>query len=67
MVWERNEVIKQENRLDSDESRRFLVERAMGIEQLLSFRSMIKTIRFGRKCIKKSLFSCPCMVGLFAI
>ena len=32
MVWERNEVMKQENRLDSDESRRFLVERAMGIE-----------------------------------
>ena len=27
----------------------FLVERAMGIEQLLLFRSMIKTIRFGRK------------------
>lgn len=43
------------------------MERAMGIEQLLLFRSMIKTIRFGRKCIKKSLFSCPCMVGLFAI
>ena len=33
MVWKRNEVMKQENRLDSDESRRFLVERAMGIEQ----------------------------------
>ena len=32
MVWKRNEVMKQENRLDSDESRRFLVERAMGIE-----------------------------------
>lgn len=32
MVWKRNEVIKQENRLNSDESRRFLVERAMGIE-----------------------------------
>lgn len=37
MVWKRNEVMKQENRLDSDESRRFLVERAMGIEQRLSF------------------------------
>jgi hypothetical protein len=24
MVWKRNEVMKQENRLDSDESRRFL-------------------------------------------
>ena len=23
MVWKRNEVMKQENRLDSDESRRF--------------------------------------------
>ena len=32
MVWKRNEVMKQENRLDSDESRRFFVERAMGIE-----------------------------------
>ena len=32
MVWKRNEAMKQENRLDSDESRRFLVERAMGIE-----------------------------------
>ena len=43
MVWERNEVMKQENRLDSDESRRFLVERAMGIEQLLLFIAVVKT------------------------
>ena len=29
MVWKRNEVMKQENRLDSDESRRFLVVRVV--------------------------------------
>lgn len=43
MVWKRNEVMKQENRLDSDESRRFLVERAMGIEQLFLFIAVAKT------------------------
>lgn len=49
MVWERNEVIKQENRLDSDESRRFLVERAMGIEQRKFYGNTQRIVRIKRK------------------
>ena len=49
MVWKRNEVMKQENRLDSDESRRFLVERAMGIEQRKFYGDMQIMERIKRK------------------